>query len=158
MCLKKKSVKRANLSKIAKSLQKLPEAKKEEITLRYAVAELRETLNQALKKGYTYSDLAALLEKQGMEISPLTLSQYLTEVNGEARKHQSKNLPAQSETSEQAAGQESEQTTGQASEPSRSETNGKTESSQLSSETVKENHQKKKPSSQATGGMVDLPS
>jgi molybdenum cofactor biosynthesis enzyme MoaA len=143
MCLRKKSVKRANLSKIAKSLQKLPEAKKEEITLRDAVDELRETLKQALKKGYTYSDLAALLKKQGMEISPLTLSQYLTEVNGEARKHQSKNSSAQSETSEQV------------SEPSRSETNGKTESSQLSSETVKENHQKKKPSSQATGGMVD---
>jgi len=100
-----------------------------------------------LKKGYTYSDLAALLKKQGMEISPLTLSQYLTEVNGEARKHQSKNSSAQSETSEQVSEQ--------VSEPSRSETNGKTESSQLSSETVKENHQKKKPSSQATGGMVD---
>jgi arginine repressor len=96
-----------------------------------------------LKKGYTYSDLAALLKKQGMEISPLTLSQYLTEVNGEARKHQSKHSSAQSEASEQA------------SEPSRSETNGKTESSQLSSETKTENYQKEKSPSQTTGGMVD---
>ncbi|BBD63656.1 mobilization protein MobC (plasmid) [Nostoc sp. HK-01] len=64
-------------------LDKLEEKNKDELSLRESVYFLREKLQAALKKGYSYQDLAEILEKQEISISAATLKQYLTEIEKE---------------------------------------------------------------------------
>lgn len=75
----RKTVPRAKLKKAARSLDKLPEPQKQELTLREAISELRDSIRAALRKGYSYNDLSRILAKQGIDISPHTLPEYLRE-------------------------------------------------------------------------------
>lgn len=61
------------------TLDNLSEKKQKEMTLRQSVHFLRDKLQKALKKGYTYQDLSEILEQQEILISAATLKQYLTE-------------------------------------------------------------------------------
>lgn len=61
------------------TLDNLSEKKQKEMTLRQSVYFLRDKLQKALKKGYTYQDLSEILEQQEILISAATLKQYLTE-------------------------------------------------------------------------------
>lgn len=58
-------------------LQDLPVKPKESLSLREAVEQMQEFLQAALEKGYSYQDLAAILEEQGIKISVLTLKNYI---------------------------------------------------------------------------------
>jgi hypothetical protein len=58
-------------------LDGLPEKPKEDFSLRAAVDRLREPIRAALSKGYTYEEVAELLAKQGITISPSTLKNYV---------------------------------------------------------------------------------
>lgn len=58
-------------------LQALPEKPKEDLSLKETVDKLKAPLQAALAKGYTYPELAAQLESQGIHISATTLKNYL---------------------------------------------------------------------------------
>ncbi|MCC5600748.1 hypothetical protein [Nostoc favosum] len=76
-------------------LEKLEEKVKEELSLRESIYFLREQLQSALKKGYSYQDLSELLEKQEIKVSAATLKQYLTEIQKEKRSRQQRAKPKQ---------------------------------------------------------------
>jgi hypothetical protein len=69
-------------------LEKLEEKAKEELSLRESIYFLREKLQSALKKGYSYQDLSEILAQQEIKISAATLKQYLTEIEKEKRSRQ----------------------------------------------------------------------
>lgn len=58
-------------------LQELPEKQKDDYSLKEAVDKLKEPLQDALSKGYTYDDLVKILAGRGIKISALTLKNYL---------------------------------------------------------------------------------
>ena len=76
-------------------LEKLEEKAKEELSLRESIYFLREQLQSALKKGYSYQDLSQLLKKQEIKVSAATLKQYLTEIEKEKRSRQRRAKPKQ---------------------------------------------------------------
>jgi hypothetical protein len=76
-------------------LEKLEEKAKEELSLRESIYFLREQLQSALKKGYSYQDLSKLLEKKEIKVSAATLKQYLTEIEKEKRSRQRRAKPKQ---------------------------------------------------------------
>lgn len=65
-------------SRTRASLQDLPARKRELISLQEAIYQLRILLKAALNKGYSYSELADLLQQKGISISVSTLRDYLT--------------------------------------------------------------------------------
>ena len=69
----------ARLETAIDKLDKLHKKPKAEFTLRETIYQLRHKLNSALKKGYSYEDLAQILESQHITISPRTLQQYLSD-------------------------------------------------------------------------------
>ncbi len=69
----------ARLETTIDKLDKLHKKPKAEFTLRETIYQLRHKLNSALKKGYSYEDLAQILESQQIIISPRTLQQYLSD-------------------------------------------------------------------------------
>lgn len=75
----KRTVSRKALDQIAENLAKLPEKKSSELSYREAVFEQSETLLAALKRGYSYEDLAAVFSNGGIKISTSTLKRYLRE-------------------------------------------------------------------------------
>ncbi|MBA3920183.1 MAG: hypothetical protein H0X31_00170 [Nostocaceae cyanobacterium] len=66
-------------------LDKLDAKPKDELTLRESITLLSDKLHSALKKGYSYQDLAELLEQQKILITATTLKQYLSEIDKEKR-------------------------------------------------------------------------
>ena len=58
-------------------LQDLPEKPKENLSLREAVGQLRDQIQAALAKGYSYDDLSKMLTEKGIEISATTLKSYV---------------------------------------------------------------------------------
>ena len=65
-------------SRTRASLQDLPARKRELISLQEAIYQLRILLKAALNKGYSYGELADLLQQKGISISVSTLRDYLT--------------------------------------------------------------------------------
>ncbi len=65
------------ISKTRASLQDLPAGKQELLSLQEAIYQLRAPLKAALTKGYSYSELAGLLQQKGISISESTLKNYL---------------------------------------------------------------------------------
>lgn len=61
-------------------LEQLETKPKSELNLRESILFLKDKLNSALKKGYSYQDLSEVLEEQEILISAATLKQYLTEM------------------------------------------------------------------------------
>lgn len=70
-------VKQDKVDQAATFLNELPEKPKEDLSLREAVGHLKDSIRDALSKGYSYADLAKLLTEQGIKISALTLKNYV---------------------------------------------------------------------------------
>jgi hypothetical protein len=79
-------VKKDSVDQAGNFLDSLPEKPKEAFSLRAAVDRLREPIRAALAKGYTYEEVAALLAKQGIAISPSTLKNYVPSGSRQAAK------------------------------------------------------------------------
>lgn len=79
-------VKKDSVAQAGNFLDSLPEKPKETFSLRSAVDRLREPIRAALAKGYTYDEVAALLAKQGISISPSTLKNYVPSGSRQATK------------------------------------------------------------------------
>jgi IS30 family transposase len=58
-------------------LNDLPAKPKEQLSLREAVGQLQEQIQEALAKGYSYQDVADMLAQQGIMISASTLKNYV---------------------------------------------------------------------------------
>jgi hypothetical protein len=70
-------VKTSMLDQAASLLDDLPEKPEATMSLRQAIDLLQDDLRASLDKGYDYEELAEVLAKQGIEISPSTLKRYL---------------------------------------------------------------------------------
>jgi hypothetical protein len=62
-------------------LEQLSTKPKSELNLRESIFFLKDKLNSALKKGYSYQDLSEVLSEQEILISATTLKQYLTDMS-----------------------------------------------------------------------------
>jgi hypothetical protein len=62
-------------------LEQLETKPKSELNLRESIFFLKDKLNSALKKGYSYQDLSEVLSEQEILISAATLKQYLTDMS-----------------------------------------------------------------------------
>jgi hypothetical protein len=62
-------------------LEQLSTKPKSELNLRESIFFLKDKLNSALRKGYSYQDLSEILSEQEILISAATLKQYLTDMS-----------------------------------------------------------------------------
>lgn len=69
------------------ALQQLPEKPKQQVSLKEAIAVLRDSIVAALDLGYTYEEVAAMLSQQGVKISSTTLKSYLSTVQKDSPTH-----------------------------------------------------------------------
>jgi len=74
---KASAVKQASIKDTSAFLESLPEKPKEDLSLREAVEQMRDSVRGALAKGYTYQELAAMLTDKGIRISAFTLKNYV---------------------------------------------------------------------------------
>jgi len=88
-------------------LDKLESKPKDELTLRESITLLSDKLHSALKKGYSYQDLAEILETQKILISATTLKQYLSEIDKEKRGRKVRTKPSANKQSLQSLSAES---------------------------------------------------
>jgi hypothetical protein len=83
---KASAVTRNTVQNAGSFLETLPDKPKEELSLRESMGHLREPIQAALAKGYSYQDLADLLGKQGISISATTLKNYVPSGKRQAAK------------------------------------------------------------------------
>jgi hypothetical protein len=58
--------------------KKLPPKPQEGLTLKQVILKSRTMINRALKRGYSYDEVAAILTEEGIPVKGATLRQYLT--------------------------------------------------------------------------------
>lgn len=77
-------------SKLKSLLEKVeartPTKPKQGMTLREVIMKSKPMINKALKRGYTYEEIAAILTDEGISIKGATLKQYLTETKSKRSK------------------------------------------------------------------------
>jgi hypothetical protein len=72
--------------------KKLPPKPQEGLTLKQVIFKSRPMINRALKRGYSYDEVAAILTEEGIPVKGATLRQYLTESKPKKSKGVSKQL------------------------------------------------------------------
>lgn len=83
-------------------LEQLETKPKSELNLRESIFFLKDKLNSALKKGYSYQDLSEVLSEQKILISAATLKQYLTDMSkkkSSSRRKRDKSVSSSSSSS-----------------------------------------------------------
>jgi hypothetical protein len=60
------------------ALKQLPKKQKEDFALREAIYQMHQQLEEVLKRGYSFDEVAEILSHNGIEIKAVTLKQYLT--------------------------------------------------------------------------------
>ncbi len=70
------------LEKVEARIQPKP---KQGMTLREAISKFKPTITKALKRGYTYEEVAFILTEEGISIKGATLKQYLAESKNKKR-------------------------------------------------------------------------
>ncbi len=73
------SISKDSIDQATSALQKLPEKPRENLSLREAIAALKDNITTALDRGYSYEELAVMLSAQGVRISPTSLKSYLAD-------------------------------------------------------------------------------
>lgn len=96
--------------------QKLPDKPKQNFSLREAVDQLREQIQSTLAKGYSYDDVAAMLKRQGIDISASTLKNYVPSGKRQTSKGKPTSIRTRGRRSKQA--QSDELTVAQSAAPS----------------------------------------
>ncbi|OLP20051.1 hypothetical protein BST81_02090 [Leptolyngbya sp. 'hensonii'] len=73
-----KSVHKSTLEQVDLFLRELPNKEKDHLSLREAITEMAESVRTAMAKGYSYSEIAALLsEHMGISVSSWSLRRYI---------------------------------------------------------------------------------
>lgn len=70
---------------LSKVEARTPPKPKQGMTLREVIMKSKTMINKALKRGYTYEEIAAILTSEGISIKGATLKQYLTESKSKKR-------------------------------------------------------------------------
>jgi hypothetical protein len=73
-----KSVTQASLSAAKSALEAVPVKETQSLNLLQTIAQLQPSIEGALSKGYSHTEVAEMLGKQGIEISGSTLKRYLS--------------------------------------------------------------------------------
>ena len=73
-------------------MQDLPEKRQEHFSLRATVEQIRLPLQAAIAKGYSYQELASVLQQQGIQIGASTLKNYSSSNKRQAAKRNASNL------------------------------------------------------------------
>lgn len=144
------------LEKVEARIQPKP---KQGMTLREAIAKFKPTITKALKRGYTYEEVAAILTEEGISIKAATLKQYLAESKGKKR------------SSETASTNQAKSSTHQAEELAISDSKADSQleapssidertdiKPEAKSDTKQEAKDKNKPKSVVRGKFADIPS
>lgn len=87
------AVNQASIEDTNTFLQSLPEKPKENLSLREAVEQMRDSVKAALAKGYSYQELAAMLTEKGIKISAFTLKNYVPSGRRRSTKEQPPEKP-----------------------------------------------------------------
>jgi hypothetical protein len=144
------------LEKVEARIQPKP---KQGMTLREAISKFKPTITKALKRGYTYEEVAAILTEEGISIKAATLKQYLAESKGKKRPSETAPVsPAKSSTptNEESAGADIKANElAQSAKSINSETDIKLEAK---ADTKQEAKEKNKPKSVVRGKFADIPS
>jgi hypothetical protein len=72
-----KFVSKQTVEQVGIFLQELPEKTPDTLSLRQTIERLRESIEAALAKGYSYEELVPMLAQQGIDIQPSTLKRYV---------------------------------------------------------------------------------
>lgn len=72
-----KLVSKQVVEQVGISLQALPEKIPDTLSLRQTIERLRDPIEAALSKGYSYDELVPMLAQQGINIQPSTLKRYV---------------------------------------------------------------------------------
>lgn len=80
------SVSQRAIDQVGSFLQDLSEKPREEMSLREAIDQLREPIQGALAKGYTYEDIVGILGEQGIKTTATTIKRYISIGNSQKRK------------------------------------------------------------------------
>lgn len=144
------------LEKVEARIQPKP---KQGMTLREAISKFKPTITKALKRGYTYEEVAAILTEEGISIKGATLKQYLAESKGKKRPHETAlatGAKSSTPTAEESAASDSK--ADNKSESSSSIDNKTDIKAEAKSETKQEAKEKNKPKSVVRGKFADIPS
>lgn len=83
---------------LSKVEARLPTKPKSGMTLREIILKSKAMINKALKRGYTYDEIAAILSEEGISVKGTTLKQYLADSTKSQRR-----LPEPATTADQSA-------------------------------------------------------
>jgi hypothetical protein len=97
--VKAKPKQKIHVDKLSSAFDKLDQLESkpvEELTLRESIFFLRDKLNSALRKGYSYDDLSSILAEQDILVSAATLKLYLApkRKKSSSRKKSNESIPA----------------------------------------------------------------
>lgn len=144
------------LEKVEARIQPKP---KQGMTLREAISKFKPTITKALKRGYTYEEVAAILTEEGISIKAATLKQYLAESKGKKRPNETAPATGAKSSTQQAessAASDSKQDNKSVAPTSQeAQTDIKVEAK---SDTKQETKEKSKPKSVVRGKFADIPS
>jgi len=128
------------------------------MTLREVIMKSKAMINKALKRGYTYEEIAAILTSEGISIKGATLKQYLTESKSKRSKTPTTGPAVESTTATRklSSKPESELDTSSEAEPKvEAQSDIKTETK---SDIKPDTKTKAKPKSVVRGKFADIPS
>lgn len=140
------------LEKVEARIQPKP---KQGMTLREAISKFKPTINKALKRGYTYEEVAAILTEEGISIKGATLKQYLAESKGKKRSTETAQVSPDKSSTHQAEESAASDTKSDFARGIEAEADIKTEAKLDTKQEVKE---KNKPKSVVRGKFADIPS
>lgn len=91
---KSANVSKTAIDQVGSFLQDLSAKPKEELSLREAIDQLREPIQTALAKGYSYPEIATMLGEQGITTTASTLKRYISLGNSSSRGRRAKTTRA----------------------------------------------------------------
>jgi hypothetical protein len=133
--------------------------RKQGMTLREAISKFKPTITKALKRGYTYEEVAFILTEEGISIKGATLKQYLAESKGKKRPNETApatEAKSSTQTTKEAAASDNK---GDAQLASSSSIDDKIDiEAEAEADTQQGTKEKNKPKSVVRGKFADIPS
>ncbi|MBF1999790.1 MAG: hypothetical protein IGS38_03630 [Synechococcales cyanobacterium M58_A2018_015] len=83
---KSSSISKSAIDQVGSFLQDLSVKPKQEMSIREAIDQLRDPIQEALAKGYNYEDIVAILVEQGIPTTATTVKRYVSLGRGRSRK------------------------------------------------------------------------
>jgi hypothetical protein len=81
-----------NDDQVAGIMQVIQQLPSKGYSLKMLIADMRSEIQQALERGYSYSEMAEILTKQGIKIAPRTLREYLKTGKGKPKSQHSPDI------------------------------------------------------------------